>query len=217
MEVEFSLTPDDLRAPGPVLQERNRAWNRPTRDPQQRVQKPKSRASGNWVWWVILVWLIFMFFVNEGMGRFRFEPVPLLLALLLCLILGVVIMVLLFYWAGKVSFQRDEQTFADERNQWLFRPRRLTISPDGFTTASWLQAYTVRWEAIWDIAVRPDYVIFFDTTTSGHVIPRRAFRDQQHFEEFVALARQYKEGPRTTGIMTGPPPRSTDIFRREDS
>jgi hypothetical protein len=66
--------------------------------------------------------------------------------------------------------------------------------------------------------VTPDHVFLMTSTKDGVPVPRRAFRDRQHFEEFAALARRYKEGaPATTAITTALPgegqPRPTAVTR----
>jgi hypothetical protein len=96
----------------------------------------------------------------------------------------------------------------------------LTLSPEGITETGSQSVTTHRWPKIWHIGETRDHVFFFLSLDTAFVVPRRAFRDQQHFEEFVALARQYQQGrgqqaPKPTGIIASLPPQS-DAFTRPD-
>lgn len=204
MEVEFSLTLDDVVALVRAHQRRNRP--------------AKVSVSSMWVWLVILAFLVGQFLVNRFAGGDQRGPsLAGALTLGLGVFLGGGLMLCLFISLGKVFIQTQKGFAQDPRNQWFFTPQRVTISPDGFTTASWFSATMLRWATIWDIAVTSDHAFFWTTTNQAHIVPRRAFSDQHHFQAFVALTRQYRNAPKQTGIMTGSPPRSTDIFRREDS
>jgi hypothetical protein len=109
----------------------------------------------------------------------------------------------------------------DPRNRWLFGPHRIRLEPERVLLFSPVHQLQIAWKGICQIDVTENWVAFWTTTRSGHAVPRRAFRDEQHFEEFLALARQYQQGrgqqePKPTEIITGLPPRS-DAFTRPDA
>jgi hypothetical protein len=183
VEVEYNLTPEDLQA---FLQ-------------FQRQKGPKTRLGLSWPWLVLLGLLLFMAVFSGGK-----DLVP---GLVLGGVFGALGMLLVFVRLKLVTVNSPGEYARDQRNQWVFATQRVALSPEEFTESSWFARGAVRWEVIWDIAVTADHVFFCTTTQSAHAVPRRAFRDQQHFDEFVALARRYKGGAPTltaTGITAGP-------------
>jgi hypothetical protein len=114
---------------------------------------------------------------------------------------------------------RSQKTLLkDPRNQWLFATRRISLSQEGLSIASWFARFFYRWEVVSDISLTPGHVFLFLTSTDAAVVPRRAFRDQHYFEEFVALARRYQQGAAPpAGIRDAlpaeAPPRPTTITR----
>jgi hypothetical protein len=65
---------------------------------------------------------------------------------------------------------------------------------------------------VWHIGTTGSHVFLYTATAIAFVVPHRAFRDRQHLNDFVALARQYQQGPRSTGIIADLP-QSTAIAR----
>ncbi len=106
----------------------------------------------------------------------------------------------------------------DPRNEWAVRDVRVVISADQLRTVARGAATMYEWSRTWHIGVSDKHVFLCITRITAIIIPRRAFRDNQHFEEFVALARQYQQGrdeqtPKPTGIIAGLPPQS-DAFNQ---
>jgi hypothetical protein len=93
---------------------------------------------------------------------------------------------------------------------------RLRIDPKEVTTLTAFSTYTEQWAVVWLIDETDDHVFLYTGCLTAHVIPKRAFRDDQHCAEFVALARKYKEGPKPTGILTRLPDDATEIFRPDN-
>ncbi len=99
----------------------------------------------------------------------------------------------------------------DPRSEWAVRDVRVVISADHLLNVARGAKSMYEWSRIWHIGVTDKHVFLCITRISAIIIPRRAFRDYQHFEEFVALARQYQQGrdeqtPKPTGIIAGLPP-----------
>ncbi|SRR5579884_111922 len=104
----------------------------------------------------------------------------------------------------------------DPRSEWAVRDVRVVISPDQLRTVARGVKTMYEWSRIWHIGITDKHVFLCISRNTAIIIPRRSFRDIQHFEEFVALARQYQQGrsqlaPKPTGIIAGLPPQS-DAF-----
>ena len=133
---------------------------------------------------------------------------------------GAAAMLFLFVWMGKFAGKSPHDLYTDEHSRWIFALRRLTISPEGITIIAAHEQVIISWATVWKITATEDHAFLYTTADAAQIVPRRAFRDQQHFEEFLALARQYQQGPglqvqKPTGIITGLPPQS-DAFTRPD-
>jgi hypothetical protein len=72
-------------------------------------------------------------------------------------------------------------------------PRHLTLAPEGLKAADGDSASFHDWAGIERLVVTDDYFFIFISTITGHVIPRRVFADEDDFQEFVRMARQYHE------------------------
>lgn len=213
MEIEYNLTIKDLSALARPLQEKK------TRVSSAR----RSAAAAQWPWFVILSLIMVAWMVVNYPGRDRaFKGLtgfvaPFLMGMPLGAIgLGCVLVVM------KKILLVDNNRFRDDpRNRWLFGPHRIQIEPERVTLISSVQQLQIAWAGICQIDATDNLIAFWTTTRSTHVVPRRAFRDQQHFEEFVALARQYQQGrgqqaPKPTGIIAGLPPQ-LGAFTRPDA
>ncbi|HEY7308351.1 MAG TPA: YcxB family protein [Gemmataceae bacterium] len=102
--------------------------------------------------------------------------------------------------------------------RWFLAWRRLRITADGFETTNEFQHLRSSWSVVWLIDSTDDHAFFYTTLQSAHIVPRRAFRDQQHFEEFIDLACRYHKGllPRespSTDILDALPAHPTCITR----
>jgi hypothetical protein len=198
VEVEFDLRLEDLHAFVRFQKERERAeWRR--------------QAGLAWFGFGIIVLLVLIVPVLIGVW-----------AVWVGLLLGVVLSsfgwLLVVARLQKVYLLFPEEHFNDPRNQWAWITRRVTLSPEEVVTTSRLFRGATRWETVWDVGVAPDHLFLMTSTKECVAIPRRAFRDRQHFEEFVALARRYKEGaPTSTAITASLPgetqPRPTTVTR----
>lgn len=119
---------------------------------------------------------------------------------------------------AKAFFIRSavKQAYNNEESRWLFAPQRMRINAGGFSIISEYHHLSYSWAVVCEIGVTVDHAFFYTAQVQVHVLPGRAFRDRQHFKEFIDLARQYQQGhgPRelkSTGIITSLPPESTAI------
>ncbi len=211
MEVEFDLTPEDYQAFA-------RYHRKLRRVPTKHLLIAIAGCLG------ILV-------MTVGGGLFLLGPLGVYRVLgvnrgegVLSLYVG-----LLFGWVGASLAQRWWQgrvyrgiwiaACQDPRSEWASRDVRVILSPDQLCTATRVSTDTYRWPVVWRIVVTPDHAFLYLTGEMAILIPRRAFRDAPQFEEFIALARQYQQGPgeKSTGIVATLPPEQTGIVRRQDS
>lgn len=81
-----------------------------------------------------------------------------------------------------------------EECRWYFTRRRLKLAPDGFEITNELQHVRYSWSVVWLIDSTDRHLFFYVLTSQAHIIPRRAFRDHRHFEDFIDLACRYHKG-----------------------
>jgi hypothetical protein len=168
-----------------------------------QLNPAKSGKGQNFLWIVVLVIVVGIFALPERLIEHR-----LIYAFAAGAMFGLNGAVFYLIWKSK---RGEKQYRTDKRNQWIFETSRMTISPEGICVASQCKTITLRWSIIWHIGMTRTHAFFFETSTSAYVIPRRAFRENQQFEDFVRLAREYQQGPTATGIITSLPPESTAI------
>jgi hypothetical protein len=215
MEVEYALTPEDFKAFA--------KHHESSVKPNQRQKKGKTallesqttapRKPSKWVWvFVTLFVLIGLYLQYENPQPVRLD---LILAFLTGLFAGCALLVggvfaLVYFRVIKTNFTR---TLEDEHGQWIYEPEQLAITREGITvTSPYVRAFRV-WAIVWKIDLDEAHLFFYITWNSAIIVPKRAFRDDQHIEEFVALCCQYQKGPTNTGIVTSLPGDGTAIFR----
>jgi hypothetical protein len=203
MEVEFSLTLQDCQAF--VL---------------HGQKKPAARAGGRWrresIWILLFValagWIVLGQPGQPNVARF----VEVIYPGVIGAALGAYAVSLLYARHNRFLFQNQKEYIEDPRNRWFFDPRRVTVSPEGYTSVSGVQRFFNCWSIIHEIEATAEYAFFWTNTDSAYIIPARAFRSHQEFEDFVALARRYQQGwdgRPSQAITTDRAVPSTDIFR----
>ena len=206
MEIEYELTLEDFDA-----------FARPIQEQKTPATSARRNYFGNAIWVVIFA-LVFVCVISSpdtsglilGFGA----------AFLGGLTVGALGMLCFLVVMKRISVSNSARFRDDPRNRWLFEPHRIRIDPERLTIRGSVEQYEIAWSGICQIDATEKWVRFWTTTRTGHVVPRRAFRDQQHFDEFVALARQYQQGwnqpgPKPTSIIAGLPPQSTAIARQD--
>jgi hypothetical protein len=132
-------------------------------------------------------------------------------------VVGFLVAVCVFGWLQKkILIPNTLRLYDKEECRWYFDRRRLKITVDGFEITNEFQQVRYDWSVVWLIDSTDEHVFFYVTLNQARIIPRRAFRDRRHFEEFIVLARQYQQGwkepaPKSTGIITGLSPEATAI------
>jgi hypothetical protein len=190
MEVEFTLTPEDVRA--------IRRYS--------AVQADTRSGKPLWFLWGMLMPGFFVLCLAPTQLLER----EFLYALGGGLLFGSFWVLGLALWKARGDARRFDN---NPHNQWLFGTYRVTLSAKGVTVFSDHRTTTDQWSIIWHIGKTAKHMLFFITTTNAYIIPRRAFRDDKHFEEFIALARQFQEASQAEVILDALPARPTGITR----
>jgi hypothetical protein len=194
VEVEFDLRPEDLRAFARFQ------W--------QRLQEESPRSGSAGFVFVIVAFLVVLVAITVGAESY-------LVGLLLGVFMSSLCWLMIVARPRTVSFLFPKEFFDDSRNRWVWATRRVTLGPEGVAVSSRSCRSSHSWEVIWDVGETADHVFLCTTTKEAVPVPRRAFRDQQQFDEFAALARRYQRGARTstaiTATLLGGPPRPETI------
>lgn len=103
-----------------------------------------------------------------------------------------------------------------EECRWYFARKRLRIAALGLQVTNEFQQVRYSWSVVWLIDSTNEHLFFFVTRGQALIIPRRAFRDDQHFEDFINLACCYHKGlpPKVSGsdiILDALPAEQTGI------
>ncbi len=200
MEVEYTLRPDDFQAFA--------RYHRKLRSAQTH---PSLMASLGVLGILIVgIWggMLFAGLFFQGEGFFTFGMGLLIGCLVSALGQG--------WWRACMNRSIHKAQCEDPRSEWTIRDIRIILSSDEIRVISRASTSIYEWSRVWHIGETNKHIFLCITRTVAITIPRRAFRDQQHFEEFLALAQQYQKGiaqsqEKSTGIITSLPPESTTI------
>lgn len=202
MEVEYTLRPEDLMA-------------------FARYYRKLRSVQPSFSWIAILGFVAIM--IVEGLSLlfahiFFKEEDP-----WFSMLIGAFLVILLQGWWHTCWYRAFYKALCeDPRSEWAVRNVQVVISADQLRTVARGATTIYHWSVIWHIGVTHKQIFLFTTRTTAIIIPRRAFRDTAHCEEFVALARQYRQDCRETkqkpsGIITSLLPESTAIIHPDVS
>jgi len=180
MEVEYSLSPDDLVAFHQY-------------DPR-RATSAAGTSRGSQLVAMLLAMGCLGALALAGIavvaGRWSSQILHLLL---LGLLAGVAAVPILFRERLLSSYTRWYYRHAGSQ---YFSPQRLKLTPEALIISSAAAETTTRWEGIERITVTHDYAFFFNSQNSAFLLPRRAFANEQDFLAFVEAAQRYQEAAR---------------------
>lgn len=176
MEVEYLLTQEDLDA----FQQHCGLKPRPS------TAKFYFYPSG-WNWWLVLGSAYPIISVLQaGNGYTR--------CLLVGAFLGMVGTLSAIKLRRQVADSLVGKPLEDLHNLWRIGPWRFSLNPEGIALTSELSAEYKSWSVIWKIEVTADHTFFYYASATAHIVPRHAFRDDDHYQQFLDLARRYQEG-----------------------
>ena len=76
------------------------------------------------------------------------------------------------------------------------KSQRLALRPEGLTITTETTASLTAWEGVDRIVVTDTHAFFYFNKVAALILPRRAFADENEFENFVERARSYHESAR---------------------
>lgn len=110
-------------------------------------------------------------------------------------IIGFLMTTAVFGWLQwKIVIRNTIRLYDREECRWYFARKHLKITAYGFEITNESQQARFSWSTVWLIDSTEEHVFLYSTLHQAHIIPRRAFRDDQHFEEFIDLACRYHKG-----------------------
>jgi hypothetical protein len=194
MEVDYSLTLDDALAF--------------RRHYQAHRQSAPPGRSFPWVGWLVCIAAGLLLGVGHSIYQVPFHWLTLAV-----LFLGVFVGGGITLRVCHANFLSWRLQFEDPRNRAWRGPWRLAISPEGITQTSALERTFKRWDIILWIDTTEEHLFLYDSPYCCMIVPRRAFRDDRHFDEFVDLARRYRDEAKAAGQSHAPVPSSDAITR----
>jgi hypothetical protein len=75
----------------------------------------------------------------------------------------------------------------------LFSRHRVTISAESVTDAGEHCQTATAWRAVERVAASEEHAYIYTNALTAIIVPRRAFADPPEFEQFVRLAKDYRE------------------------
>ena len=73
----------------------------------------------------------------------------------------------------------------------LVGPRLVELDEEGLHQTAPLHEVRTKWAGVLKIIETPTHVFLMTDRLAGYIVPRRAFRDQEHYAEFVLFARKH--------------------------
>lgn len=202
MEVGYSLNPKDIQA-----------FARYHRKLPSMQSEPSLRAAIG-----VLIIAIVMAGLGVLLPAFLFHGEGLIASWMGLLIAYLGAVFIVRWWQACMNLSIQKAQCEDPRSEWAVRDVRVGISPDQLRTVARGATCMYAWSRVWHIGVTDKHIFLCITRNTAIIIPRRAFRDATHLEEFLVLAQQYQQGrggemPKPTGIIAGLPPQSDAITR----
>ena len=81
-------------------------------------------------------------------------------------------------------------TMISRRNKTFLTEHTITLNDDCFTEESLYGRAEMKWIIVQKLVRTKNYIFIYVTRNSAHVVPRRAFRDNQEWTSFFEFCRQ---------------------------
>lgn len=109
---------------------------------------------------------------------------------------------LLFWFPAYYRWSVERNTrklYSEGQNKGVLGNHIVALAADGVTEISDVGESRTAWSGIEKVEANEDYIFLYTGSLQAHVIPKRAFLDEDEYAEFFQLARVYHSGsPRLT-------------------
>jgi hypothetical protein len=109
---------------------------------------------------------------------------------------GVLFLGILALFVARIFWPRVRLSQADRER--LLGPQRIAITPEAVLVESRFASGRTVWRGVHQVGATATHVFIFMSTKTAFVVPRRAFVDEDSFEEFIETARHYWRNARET-------------------
>jgi hypothetical protein len=94
-----------------------------------------------------------------------------------------------FPWLRRRAIRQQlQRAMAEGKNVGVYGQHRLSITPEGVREDVSAGYSFRRWTAVEKIALTQDHAFLYISALSAYVLPKRAFGDELHFQQFVRSA-----------------------------
>jgi hypothetical protein len=181
MEVEYELTAEDLIAFQRYYQSH----------PHTRSQQGGPNPFGRLVWWLILTVVAVVLYFAASADFVLTEQLSYYLVAILggaaFTLFGIVI------YGRSMGPKLIRKVLNQGRNaEKLLGWRRFSIDAEAARNTTDFASVTYLWKGIDKIVTTREHAFFYFTTQLAFILPRRAFPDDQAFNDFVETARRYR-------------------------
>ena len=115
-------------------------------------------------------------------------------------ILGSVIFAIAFYGLFLIINVLNAVTMV-RHSSGVIGPHEMRLSPEGLRDKTPLTDSLTRWPGVFRITRRGDYLAIWTSPFMAHVVPKRAFTDEDVFDAFERQARAYCADEPTPGAV----------------
>jgi len=169
MQVTFGVSVHDIVAHALYQAEHSKAHRR-------------DRAAQEWIIALLLGFFLLLGVINRDVGLVVFS-----------LLMGGIALVVIPRSHGWVVARMTRAMMKEGENRGILGKHTLEITPEAVVDTTQYTSSKVLWSAVEGIDTTEEYAFIHTGAKGGHVIPKRVFLDEAHFEQFVATAREYHQ------------------------
>ncbi|MDP1588992.1 MAG: YcxB family protein, partial [Prosthecobacter sp.] len=115
-------------------------------------------------------------------------------------ILGSVIFAIAFFGLFLIINVLNAVTMV-RHSSGVIGPHEMRLSPEGLRDTTPLTDSLTRWPGVFRITRRGDYLTIWTSPFMAHIVPKRAFADQDAFEAFERQARAFWAGEQAPAVV----------------
>lgn len=98
----------------------------------------------------------------------------------------------LFYpkWVQRETIKRINKMLDEGENKGLSGFQKLSLTEEGIHTENEFKEATAKWNSVEDIVLTDEYILIYIGALMAHVVPLRAFNDDDEKEEFISILKE---------------------------